>query len=115
MVMNAMAQLSPASTATASNSLQAGLRAVAAAMSATPLDALGAAIGKDDSTACRIRSEEAKVTMSDALRLLYAAGFKAVPAGKVCVDRARYEAMVTIASAAMADEQTARRLTWDEA
>lgn len=109
-----MAELSPDQAATASNALQGGLRAVAAALSAAPLDRLASAIGKDDSTVCRIRSEEAKVTISDALRLIYAAGYKAVPIGKVCVDRSRYEAMVTIASAAMVDEQTARRLTWDE-
>lgn len=109
-----MTALSSTPAASATNGLQAGLRAVAAALSATSLDALAAAIGKDDSTVCRVRSEEAKVTISDALRLIYAAGYKAVPQGKVCVDRARYEAMVTIASAAMADEQTARRLTWDD-
>jgi hypothetical protein len=93
---------------------QASLRVVAQALSATPLEALAEAIGKDDSTASRVRSEEARVSISDAVRLITAAGLKVVAADKVCVDRARYEAMVTIASAAMADQQTARRLTWDE-
>jgi len=98
----------------ARNDPQAALRVVASALAATSLDVLAAAIGKDESTVCRIRSEEAKVSVSDAVRLLYAAGKKVVNADKVCVDRARYEAMVTMASAAMSDEQTVRRLTWDE-
>jgi hypothetical protein len=109
-----MAEVSPSIVATPSKSLQSGLRAVAAALSSTPLDVLGAAIGKDDTVACRVRSEEAKVTISDALRLIYAAGFKTVPAGKVCVDRATYQALSTIATKAMAIPSMAHQLVWDE-
>ena len=95
--------------------LQAGLRAVAGALSSTPLDVLAAAIGKDDTVACRVRSEEIKVTMSDALRLIYAAGYKAVPLSKICVDRDTYQALATIAGKAMADPEMSQRLVWDEA
>lgn len=109
-----MSTASTAAPASASKRSQGSLRVVAQALSATPLEALADAIGKDDSTASRVRSEEARVSVSDAVRLICAAGLKVVGADKVCVDRARYEAMVTIASAAMADQQTARRLTWDE-
>lgn len=109
-----MPALSVDPTASAINRVQLGLRSVAAALASTSLDILSGAIGKDDSTVCRIRSEDAKVSISDAIRLVYAAGMKIVGAEKVCVDRARYEAIVTMASAAMSDEQTVRRLTWDE-
>lgn len=109
-----MNALSPEATAIQSNAVQVGLRAVASALASASLDALAAAIGKDDSSVCRIRAEETKVSMSDAVRLIYAAGKKVVGREKVCVDRARYEALVVMASAAMADEQTVRRLTWDE-
>lgn len=109
-----MAEASTGTPASASKPTQGSLRMVAQALASTPLEALADAIGKDDSTASRVRSEEARVSISDAVRLLCAAGLKVVAADKVCVDRARYEAMVTIASAAMADQQTARRLTWDE-
>lgn len=104
----------PEATADTSKRTQAALRMVARSMSATSLEALADAIGKDDSTASRVRSEEARVSISDAVRLICAAGLKVVSAEKVCVDRALYEAMATIASAAMADQQVARRLTWDE-
>lgn len=100
--------------ASASKRTQVCLRAVAQALAATPLETLAEAVGKDDSTLSRVRSEDARVSIGDAVRLICAAGLKVVSADKVCVDRRRYEAMVTIASAAMADQQTARRLTWDE-
>lgn len=96
-------------------SLDGSLRLVASSLASTSLDTMASAIGKDDSTASRIRSEEAKVSISDAVRLLHAAGLKVVSLDKVCVSKAKYEAMVTIASAAMSDEDTVRRLTWDEA
>lgn len=109
-----MAESSAPADADARNDPQSALRVVASALAATPLDVLAAAIGKDESTACRIRSEEAKVSISDAVRLIYAAGKKVVSAEKVCVDREMYEAMVSVTSRAMSDAQTVRRLTWDE-
>lgn len=90
------------------------MQSVATALSKTPLDVLARAISKDDSQTSRIRSGQLGATTPDLIRLLHAAGLKVVSADKVCVDRAKYEAMVTIASAAMACPETARRLTWDE-
>ena len=109
-----MAQLSPDLLATASKRLQGSLQLVATALATTSLEALAAAIGKDDTQASRIRSGQLGATVQDMVRLLHAAGLKCVASDRVCVDRARYEAMVTMASAAMSDEQTVRRLTWDE-
>lgn len=91
-----------------------GLKTVARALASAPLDALAKAVAKDDSTVCRIRSEEVKVNMTDAVRLLYAAGLKVVPVEKVCVDKSTYEAMSTIAGKAMANPSISRQLTWDD-
>ncbi|MGL4573945.1 MAG: hypothetical protein ACRCV9_04060 [Burkholderiaceae bacterium] len=109
-----MIELSTTLGANTRNATQASLRSVAQALASTSLEVLAEAIGKDDSTVSRVRSEEAKVSMSDAVRLLCAAGLKVVGADRVCVERASYEAMVTIAAKAMSCSETVRRLTWDD-
>lgn len=109
-----MTEMSAESAAADSKRLQGTLQSIATALAATPLEVLAKAIGKDDTQASRIRSGQLGTTVQDLARMLHAAGLKCVSAEKVCVDRARYEAMVTMASAAMSDEQTVRRLTWDE-
>ncbi len=90
------------------------MRAVAAALAQMPLSAIAEALGRDETTACRVRSDETKVALTDAIRVLYAAGMKVVSQEKVCVDRATYEALSTIATKAMAQPDMARRLVWDE-
>jgi hypothetical protein len=110
-----MNPVSPPPDTNALNRLQSGLQTVARAMSGASLPALAKAVAKDDSHACRIRSEETKVTISDAVRLLYAAGLKVVAVDRVCVDRATYEAMSTIAAKAMSNPAISRQLTWDDA
>lgn len=71
---------------------------------------LAQVLGVSESTVSRIKNEK----LEDALALIYQLGFKVVDASRVCVDRSKYEAMVTIARAAMADEDTARRLIWED-
>ena len=100
--------------ATSSKSLQDGLNRVETALAGTSLEVLAQAIGKDDSQVCKIRSGELGAKVRDVVKLLHAAGLKVVPTDRVCVKREKYEAMVTIAAAAMADPATARRLTYDE-
>lgn len=109
-----MDEASVGPNASASKTLQAGLQRVEQALASTSLDTLASAIGKDDTQVCKIRSGELGAKVKDVIRLLHAAGLKVVPADRVCVQREKYEAMVTIAAAAMADPATARRLTWDE-
>ncbi len=109
-----MAELSPEALAIDSKRLQASLQSVSAALAKTSLDTLASAIGKDDTQVSRIRSGQLGATVTDFVKLLHAAGLKAVPLGKVCVDRDMYHAMVTVNAKAMSDEQTVRRLTWDE-
>jgi len=68
-------------------------------------------LGVSESTVSRIKNEK----LEDALALVYQLGFKVVESSRVCVDRSTYEAMATIARAAMSDEQTVRRLIWEDA
>src|SRR5574341_92714 len=75
-----------------------------------PLDKIAQALSKDDTTASRVRSGEARVTVGEFCDLLDAAGLKLVPASKVCVDRQKYEALATLAAAAMSNKETVQRL-----
>lgn len=109
-----MTALSQDPIAMNSKRLQGSLQLVETALAGTSLEVLSKAIDRDDTQVSKIRSGQLGAQIKDVVRMLSAAGLKVVSADKVCVDRARYEAMVTMASAAMADEQTMRRLTWDE-
>ena len=66
-------------------------------------------MGTSESTISR-----AKNTLEDALALMYHLGFKVVSADRICVDRKRYEALETIARAAMADEENSKKLFWEQ-
>lgn len=107
-------QVSSLGDANTSNRLNVGLQLLAKQLASTPLDTLAAAIGKDDTQASRIRSNQLGATVQDVARLLYASGLKIVPVDRVCVDGATYQAMATIAAKAMGNAEIARRLTWDD-
>lgn len=78
------------------------------------LDTISEAIGKDVSVASRLRSGEARVTFNEALEVIGALGCKCVDMGAVCVRRDRYEAISSIARAALTDQDFSHRLIWDE-
>lgn len=78
------------------------------------LASLAQALSKDESTASRVRSGEARLTVGEFCELVDAASMKLVSRDKVCVDRAKYEALATLAVAAMADKQTIQRLVWED-
>jgi hypothetical protein len=78
------------------------------------LRAIGAAIGKDETTACRVRSEERSCSVSEFAALVSACGLKIVDKDKVCVDRRAYDSLRYIAGKAMANEDTARTLVWED-
>jgi hypothetical protein len=67
-------------------------------------------LGVSETTVSRIKTEK----LEDAITLMCHLGFKVVDESRVCVDRAAYEAMSTLARKAMACDATARRLIWDE-
>ena len=75
---------------------------------------LGAAIEKDESTASRVRSGEAKLTLEEFAKLLTAIGCKVVDKSKVCVDPQVFESVVHINMRAMRNEQTVRALLTDD-
>lgn len=101
--------MSDSSVPTARKSSQVLLRSLAR----MPLEQLAQALTKDESTASRVRSGEARVTVGEFCELVDAAGMKLVPISKVCVDREKYEALATLAAAAMSDRDTVRRLVWE--
>lgn len=109
-----MAELSTKPVASDSKRLQLGLQLVAVTLSGTPLDTLSRAIRSDDTQCCKIRNGTLGVKIEDAVKLLYAAGLKVVPASKVCVDKAIYESMTTISQKAMANPEFAQTLIWDD-
>lgn len=78
------------------------------------LDDIVAALGGDRPKASRIRSGEREATIAELARLIPLCNLKLVDKDKVCVDRKAYESMTYIASKAMANEQTAQQLIWDE-
>jgi hypothetical protein len=55
-----------------------------------------------------------RLLFNEAMAILAALGFKAVQSDAICVNREKFSALATIAQAAMADEQTARRLIWED-
>jgi hypothetical protein len=71
---------------------------------------LAQVLGVSETTVSRTKTEK----LEDAITLLYHLGFKVVEASRVCVARDRYEAMVTIAGAAMSCPVTAKRLIWED-
>ena len=90
------------------------LRTLSQRLAKRSLADLCAALNKDDSTASRIRSGESKLTIEEFSKLLQFLGLKLVDTNRVCVARETYESLAHIASKAMRDEATARKLMWDE-
>lgn len=105
--MSASSDLSQSMTRKSSQAL---LRSLAR----LPLEQLAAALAKDESTASRVRSGEARVTLLEFCELVDVAGLKLVSTDKVCVDRQKFEALATLAAAAMSDKDAVRKLIWDE-
>ena len=98
----------------ASNQLQAGLQLVSTRLASTSLEALGEAISRDATQACKVRAGDLGAKVHEVVRMLYAAGLKVVPSDRVCVQRETYQAISTIAAKAMADQEVARRLMWED-
>lgn len=87
---------------------------LATRLSNLSLDDIIACLGGDRPRASRIRSGEREATIAELAKLIPLCGLKLVAKDKVCVDRQAYESMTYIASKAMADQQVAQRLIWDE-
>jgi len=68
------------------------------------------AVGKSDSTACRVRDGEQGITIMECCALLYAAGLKVVDADAKVVDASIYDAACAITAKAMADPEIAQLL-----
>jgi len=49
-----------------------------------------------------------------ACQVIAAVGAKVVPAGRICVDQAMYQAMVTIATGALSSPEAIQKLVWED-
>jgi hypothetical protein len=78
------------------------------------LSEIAAAIQKDESTASRLRSGEAKLTVEEFAALVSAIGCKLVDQRKTCVDPEVFESVVHINMRAMRNEETVRALLTDD-
>ena len=104
-----MSGLSPIGEANAIKSR----RLISQRLAAMPLKQLGAVLEVDDSTVSRLRSDQARLTVTQFATLLAALGMKAVPTTAKCVRSPVFDAMVTLVTEAMADQQTVTRLFED--
>jgi methylphosphotriester-DNA--protein-cysteine methyltransferase len=105
-----MAEASAAPVGNARKSLQF----ISQRLAKMPLEAIAAAIGKSDSTACRVRDGEQGLTLAEWCNLVDAAEGKLVDQSRVCVDRPIYEALAAISTKAMGNAAMAKQLVWDE-
>lgn len=69
---------------------------------------------KDETAASRILSGERGCTLDEWCALIDLAGLKLVDRERVCVDAKAYDALTYLAQKAMANEQTARTLIWED-
>jgi hypothetical protein len=67
-------------------------------------------IGVSPPTISRFVSDD----LERACQVIAAAGVKVVPAGRICVDQAMYQAMVTIATGALSSPEAIQKLVWEE-
>lgn len=67
-------------------------------------------MGVSEATISRLKNEH----LAGFCAMLAHAGLKVVPVAYVCVNRESYEAITLIASRAMSNQDTAKKLLWDE-
>jgi hypothetical protein len=90
------------------------LQAILRRLARMPLSEIATAIEKDESTASRLRSGDAKLTVGEFAALLAAIGCKVVDQHKKCVDPEIFESLIHINMRAMRNESTVRQLLTDD-
>lgn len=78
------------------------------------LEEIASVIRKDDSTLCKIRSNERPCTLTEFCALLDLAGLKLVDKSRFCVKKDEFDFMRRMTARALANEQTAQQLTFDD-
>lgn len=78
------------------------------------LEDIARAIGKDDTAACKIRANERPCTLTEFCSLLDLAGLKLVDKTRHCVRADEFEFMRKMTARALANEQVAQQLTFDD-
>lgn len=103
--------------ATTSNGAQAVGNPVAilsTRLSKLSLEEIARALGKDDTAACKVRSGERACSVSDMAKLIGACGLKLVDKDRYCVKREEFNFMRSMTARALANEQVAQQLTFDD-
>ena len=111
------AELSAPRGATASNGAAAAgnpVAVLATRLSRVPLEEIARALGKDDTAACRVRNGEKAVSVGDLAKLISLCGLKLVDASRFCVKRDEFEFMRKMTARALANEQVAQQLTFED-
>ena len=78
------------------------------------LEAIAQAIQKDDTEACKVRSGERRCSLSEFCALLDLAGLKLVDKSRHCVRADEFEFMRKMTARALANQQVAEQLTFDD-
>lgn len=67
-------------------------------------------MGTSETTISNIKNQK----VEDAIHLLYQLGYKIVSGDRVCVSRDMYQAVTTVARRALANQDTADSLMWED-
>lgn len=78
------------------------------------LEDIARALGKDDTTACKIRNGDRNATVIELAKLIDAAGLKLVDKARVCVKMEEYNFMRRLTARALTNERIAQELTFDD-
>lgn len=111
------AELSAPSGASASNAREvvANPRQVLSTrLAKLKLEDMARVIRKDDSTLCKIRSNERPCTLTEFCALLELADLKLVDKARFCVKRDEFEFMRKMTARALANQSVAQQLTFDD-
>lgn len=79
------------------------------------LEKIATAIGKDDTEACKVRSGERRCSLSEFCALLDLSGLKLVAKDRFCVKEEEFNFMRKMTARALANEQMAQQLTFEDA
>lgn len=82
-------------------------------LAAAPLRVLADALDRDESSVCRIRSGETRLTFHEALALIEALSCKAVDRDAKCIRAGIFAAFAEVGLAAMSDRDTMQKLLFE--
>ena len=79
------------------------------------LEDIGRVLGKDDTEACKVRSGDRRCSLVEWCAIIDLAGLKLVDKSRLCVKPDEFNFMRNMTARALANEQMARELTFEDA